>query len=140
MHMSYQPPPMDSYVITRSFPRGRPTRTLAPGMSAPEARIGDYVIEAELGTGGMATVYRVRHAFLESRWALKVLDPGFRDRAEARRRFLDEAKIQHTHLDHPNIVKVTGIVATAEHAALVMELIEGGSLEQELFDATATTR
>ncbi len=101
-------------------------------MAEPKARIGDYVIEAELGAGGMATVYRARHVVLGSRVALKVLDPRFRTNATARRRFLDEARIQHSHLDHPNVVKVTGIVATDDHAALVMELIDGGSLEDEL--------
>ena len=48
------------------------------------------------------------------------------------RPILDEARIQAKHLDHPNIVKVTGIVSTAEHAALVMELVDGKSLEDEL--------
>src|SRR5437868_6606731 len=77
----------------------------------------------------MAKVYRARHAVLDTHHALKVLDDEYRKNAEARRRFLDEAKIQAKHLTHPNIVKVTNIVATADAAALVMELVEGGSLE-----------
>jgi len=97
-------------------------------------RIGDYEIEAELGEGGMAKVYRARHAILETVHALKVLDPEYRANAEARRRFLDEAKIQAKHLVHANIVKVTNIVATADHAALVMELVDGGSLESVLHE------
>jgi serine/threonine-protein kinase len=102
----------------------------------PGTRVGDYEIEAELGAGGMATVYRVRHALLDSRYALKVLDPRYRASAAARARFLDEARIQHRHLDHPNIVKVVNVVATADHAALVMELVEGPSLD----DAQAELR
>jgi hypothetical protein len=92
-------------------------------------QLGEYIIEAEIGGGGMAKVYRARHAVLDTLHALKVLDAEFRTNAEARRRFLDEAKIQAKHLQHPNIVKVTNIVATADAAALVMELVEGGSLE-----------
>ena len=96
------------------------------------AQIGDYTIEAELGAGGMARVYRGRHVHLETAHAIKVLDPRYRHIPEARQRFLDEAKIQAKVLDHPNIVKVTNIVATAEHAALVMEYVDGPSLEDEL--------
>ena len=92
-------------------------------------QLGEYIIEAEIGGGGMAKVYRARHAILDTIHALKVLDDEYRANAEARRRFLDEAKIQAKHLTHPNIVKVTNIVATADAAALVMELIDGGSLE-----------
>ena len=93
------------------------------------SRVGDYEIESELGEGGMARVYRARHALLDTLHAVKVLDPELRSNADARQRFLDEARIQAKHLDHPGIVKVTNIVATSEHAALVMELIEGPSLE-----------
>ena len=103
-------------------------------MLANGDRVGDYIIEAELGGGGMATVYRARHAFLETVHALKVLAPEYRVQPEARTRFLDEAKLQAKHLDHPSIVKVTGIVATSEVAALVMELVDGPSLESWLAD------
>jgi serine/threonine-protein kinase len=95
----------------------------------PGSQLQDYIIEAEIGGGGMAKVYRARHAVLDTHHALKVLDAEYRANAEARRRFLDEAKIQAKHLTHPNIVKVTNIVATADAAALVMELVDGGSLE-----------
>ncbi|MBL0216063.1 MAG: serine/threonine protein kinase [Myxococcales bacterium] len=98
-------------------------------MLAGGTRVGDYEIEAELGEGGMAKVYRARHALLDTLHAIKVLDAELRTNADARQRFLDEARIQAKHLDHPGIVKVTNIVATSEYAALVMELVEGGSLE-----------
>jgi hypothetical protein len=104
---------------------------MADTADMPE-RIGDYRIEAKLGAGGMATVYRARHTVLDTLHAIKVLDPAYRVRPEARQRFLDEARIQAKHLDHPNIVKVTNIVATPEHAALVMELASAGNLEAEL--------
>ena len=56
-------------------------------------RVGDYELEATLGSGGMATVYRARHVFLDTHHAIKLLDPRYRVVPEARRRFLDEAKI-----------------------------------------------
>src|SRR5690349_17272085 len=104
----------------------------ADGGLAPGTRVGDYEIEAELGGGGMARVYRVRHVFLDTLHALKVLEPQYRANREARQRFLDEAKIQAKHLDHPNVVKVTNIVTTEEVAALVMELVDGPSLERHI--------
>ena len=88
--------------------------------------------EGLLGAGGMAKVYRAKHSILDTHHAIKVLDPEYRANADARGRFLDEAKIQAKHLDHENIVKVTNIVATTEHAALVMELIDGPSLESHV--------
>jgi len=101
-------------------------------MASVGDRVGDYELEAELGQGGMATVYRAKHALLDTEHAVKVLDPELRNNANARQRFLDEAKIQAKHLDHPGIVKVTNIVATADHAALVMELVDGKSLDDEV--------
>ena len=81
-------------------------------------RVGDYEIEAELGTGGMARVYRVRHTVLDTLHALKVLEPEYRANAGARQRFLEEAKIQAKHLDHPGIVKVVNGPARRRCATL----------------------
>ena len=97
-------------------------------MLAAGSRVGDYEIEARLGEGDMACVYRARHTTLDTVHALRVLHPHLRHDAGARRWFLDEARLQAKVLDHPGIVKVTDIVATDEHAALVMELADGGSL------------
>src|SRR5262245_10104114 len=95
-------------------------------------QIGDYKVEALLGEGGMARVYRARHTVLDTVHAIKVLNPEYRESADARQRFLEEARIQAKHLDHPGIIKVTSIVATAEHAALVMELVDGVSLDTKV--------
>ena len=118
------PPVVEEPIVEVVFPP-------PPPLVAP-LQIGDYTIEAELGTGGMARVFRGRHVHLEILAAIKVLDPSYRHIPEARQRFLDEAKIQARVLDHPNIVKVTNIVATAEHAALVMDYVDGPSLERAL--------
>jgi len=95
-------------------------------------QVGDFVIESALGEGGMAQVYLARHPLLDTRHAIKILDPQLRANADARQRFLDEARIQAKHLDHPGIVKVTYVIATEEHAALVMEFVDGPSLESEV--------
>ncbi len=97
-------------------------------MLAAGSRVGEYEIEGDLGEGGMAGVYRARHTTLDTVHALSVLRPHLRHEEGARQRFLDEARLQAKVLDHRGIVKVTDIVATDEHAAVVMELADGGSL------------
>ncbi len=89
---------------------------------------GRYTIESLLGKGGMATVYRVRHNQLGSSHALKILDlPA----ASIRARLLAEGRLQAT-LRHRNIVAVTDVVEVAGAPGLIMELIEGPSLESLL--------
>src|SRR5678815_4234710 len=65
-----------------------------------------YVVEAPLGEGGMAQVYRVRHAALGTRHALKVLTLT---RSDLRDRFLQEGRLQ-AGLRHPNVVSVTDVL------------------------------
>jgi hypothetical protein len=89
--------------------------------------VGAYRVEALLGDGGMAQVYRARHLHLESVHALKVLDPRLLVHADLRDRFLDEGRIQ-ARLRHPAIVAVTDVVAEPGVAALVMEYVEGPTL------------
>ena len=84
-----------------------------------------YYVEAELGAGGMATVYRVRHLALGSLHALKVLKV---QSASIRQRLVQEGRVQAT-LRHPNIVAVTDVIDVDGAPGLVMEFIDGPSLE-----------
>jgi serine/threonine-protein kinase len=83
----------------------------------------------KLGEGGMCEVYRVRPADGEgSERALKVL----MDRSDtAIRRFVDEAALLQ-RIDHPNVVKVHAIDATARPPWLVMDLLGGRDLEETI--------
>ena len=94
--------------------------------------IGDWVIEAPLGEGGMGAVYRV-HARLSERVtaALKVLKTA--SDAEARARFVREAEALGT-LSHPAIVRVMGFGEDPAHGIryLAMELATGESLKSRL--------
>ena len=96
-------------------------------MPHPGDRIGNFEILAELGGGGMATVYTARHVVLGNAVAIKVLSPELVVHAEIRARFLDEGRIQ-ANLRHPHIVRVNDVIAEHGVAALVMELVEGPSL------------
>ncbi|MCB9678565.1 MAG: protein kinase [Alphaproteobacteria bacterium] len=100
-------------------------------MLAPGDQIHHYIVEAAIGGGGMATVYRVRHAILQAALALKVLDPKWVDRPDIRKRFLAEGRIQAL-VRHPAIVMVTDAVVDAPRqiAGLVMEYVEGPNLAE----------
>ncbi|MDH5233570.1 MAG: protein kinase, partial [Gemmatimonadota bacterium] len=72
---------------------------------------GLYDIEAEIGRGGMAVVFRARDTRLRRKVALKVLPPELAFREEVRRRFLREAEMA-AKLSHPHIVPIYSVDET----------------------------
>ncbi len=84
-----------------------------------------YLVDRLLGEGGMADVYRVRHRTLGTPAALKVLRMNGRHVQE---RLVLEGQVQ-AGLRHPNIVEVRDVLEVAGHPALLLELVEGPSLE-----------
>jgi serine/threonine protein kinase/Tol biopolymer transport system component len=94
---------------------------------AVPSRIGPYNIVAILGTGGMGDVYRARDTVLGRDVALKVLPPALAADPERFARFQREAKVLAS-LNHPNIAQIYGV----EQGALVMELVEGETLQAPL--------
>ncbi len=93
--------------------------------------IGEYILERKLGEGGMGAVYFGRHRGLDQEVAIKVLNPIIATNHELKERFLQEAKIQ-VSLRHPNIVMVHTAITTGPHMALIMEYVDGTSLEKVL--------
>jgi serine/threonine protein kinase len=87
-------------------------------------RLGSFVIEAPLGAGGMGEVYRARDTRLKRDVALKVLPEAFAGDRERLARFQREAELL-AGLNHSNIATVYG----SEQGAIVMELVEGRTLE-----------
>ncbi len=87
-----------------------------------------FVVEGEIGRGGMATVYRIRHLELGTAHALKVL---WVTGDQVRERLVQEGRIQAS-LRHPNVVSVTDVLNVDGAPGLVMELVDGVSLEQVL--------
>lgn len=94
-------------------------------------RVGDYEIVEVLGRGGMGQVYKVRNVLSERIEAMKVLLPSLDGGKEQADRFLREIKVQGT-LDHPNIAKLYNALNVSNQLLMVMEFIEGTSLEQIL--------
>ena len=89
--------------------------------------LGHYEIEAELGQGGMGTVYRARDTVLGRIVAIKVLSADAVTDAEAAPRILREARAA-SRLNHPNIVTVHELGRSGDVEFLVMEYVEGTSL------------
>jgi eukaryotic-like serine/threonine-protein kinase len=89
---------------------------------------GQYRIEAFLGSGGMAQVYRGIHTMLERPVALKVMLPHIANDPTFRARFLQEGKLVAS-LSHPNIVGVYDFGEKDGTFYLVMELLTDGSLQ-----------
>jgi serine/threonine-protein kinase len=93
--------------------------------------IGDYQVIAVLGAGGMGQVYKVRNVISDRVEAMKVLLPDLVNEPELGDRFLREIKVQAS-LDHPNIAKLHTALRAGNQLVMVMELVEGTTLEQLL--------
>jgi len=94
-------------------------------------RVGPYEITAKLGEGGMGEVYCARDTKLERDVAIKVLPAAFTEDAERLARFEREAKLL-AQLHHPNIASIFGLEESGGVRALVMELVEGPTLDERM--------
>lgn len=93
-------------------------------------RIGPYAIKEQIGQGGMGAVYLAEHTTLSRKVALKVLTPGAdSDTKLAVERFLREARAAAA-LDHPNIVRLHDVGQFGTTYYIVMELVEGDTLDK----------
>jgi formylglycine-generating enzyme required for sulfatase activity/predicted Ser/Thr protein kinase len=90
------------------------------------SRLLHYTVEAQLGHGGMGTVYRARDTLLNRTVAIKVLE--LEDR-EATQRLLHEARAASA-LNHPGSVTIHGVEQHAETAFIVMEYVDGRALDR----------
>ncbi len=102
-------------------------------MLAPGTRIDDrYEIIDILGSGGMGQVYRARRLKLGDEVAIKVMQTAQVAPPEARERFLRESRAC-AQLRHPNIVGILDFdVDAANQPFMVMELLSGPSLREEI--------
>jgi eukaryotic-like serine/threonine-protein kinase len=94
-------------------------------------KLGPYEILAPLGAGGMGEVYRARDSRLPRTVAIKILPTGLADNPAARQRFQREAKAISS-LQHPNICTLYDIGSENGIDFLVMEYLEGETLQDRL--------
>lgn len=95
-------------------------------------KLQEYVIEAKLGTGGMGVVYKATHQMIGKAVAIKVLRSDVSTDPRDMDRLLDEARIISS-IKHRGIINIFG-AGTLEDGRnyLIMELLEGESLEQKM--------
>ncbi|MGA9838542.1 MAG: protein kinase [Gemmatimonadaceae bacterium] len=99
------------------------------------AAVGDhYLIEAEIGRGGMAAVYRALDLRLNRHVAIKLLPPDLAFNADVKTRFLREAQMA-AQLNHPNIVPIYSVDERDGVVYFVMALVEGTTLALHLHES-----
>src|SRR6202048_1966097 len=98
---------------------------------ATGAKLGPYEIQSPLGAGGMGEVYRARDTRLDRDVAVKVLPPNLSSDPSLRQRLEREAKAV-SRLSHPHICTLHDIGHQDGVDFLVMELVEGETLEHRL--------
>jgi eukaryotic-like serine/threonine-protein kinase len=106
-------------------------RTTEPMPLPIGTRVGSFIIDAQIGAGGMGEVYRARDTRLDRTVAIKVLpaslagDPSFRERFEREARTISA-------LNHPNICTLHDVGIDGGIEFLVMEYLEGQTLADRL--------
>ena len=94
--------------------------------------VGGYVIDGELGHGGMGVVYSATHPVIGKRAAIKILRPEVSRSPIAIARFIQEARAVN-QIGHPNIIDIFAYGALADGRAYhVMDLLVGESLRERL--------
>ena len=90
-------------------------------------RIGSYVIQRELGRGGMGIVYLAQDLRLARTVAIKALSPAFSQSPNVRQRLLNEAKLAAA-LSHPGIATVYALEEINGELYIACEYVPGAPL------------
>jgi Tol biopolymer transport system component/predicted Ser/Thr protein kinase len=94
-------------------------------------RFGSYQVGEPIGAGGMGEVYRATDTNLKREVALKVLPESFVTDENRLARLQREAEVLAA-LNHPNVAQIYGFEQSGERSAIVMELIDGQTLDQRI--------
>src|SRR5262245_11694337 len=95
------------------------------------SRVGPFEVSAFIGEGGMGRVFRARDVKLQREVALKTLPDHCSEDPDRLGRFRREAQALAA-LNHPNIAQIYGFEDSGPERFLVLELIEGETLEDWL--------
>ena len=113
--------------ISRVGPAGRYRMSLTAG----DRFAGHFEVTGGLGAGSMGEVYRARDTRLNRDVALKLLPDAFAGAGDRLTRFQREAELLAS-LNHPHIAQIYGIEEDGGVRALVLELVEGPTLEARI--------
>ena len=92
-------------------------------------QIENYLIQAQLGEGGMGTVYRALETHLDRTVAIKVLNTDLARDPSIVERFRSEARAQ-ANLNHTNIATLYAFLVYQGNPVMVMEYVEGDTFQQ----------
>lgn len=98
---------------------------------APCIRVGNYIVKKKIGEGAFAEVRLAVHETTGEEFAVKVLDRDAFPEAHFERDVRREIRIMQ-YLRHPNIVNINAVLVTAKKMYIVMELVRGGELYDEI--------
>jgi serine/threonine protein kinase len=94
-------------------------------------KLAHYQITSHLGTGGMGEVYQATDSKLGRSVAIKLLPAAFASDPDRLARFRREAQLLAS-LNHPNIAHIYGLEESGDTRCIVMELIEGETLQARI--------
>jgi len=94
-------------------------------------KLGHFLIQAEIGRGGMGTIYFAVDTMLNREVALKAIHPQLADNQQLMDRFKIEAMTQ-ARMNHPNIVTIFSFNKIDDQFIIAMEYVEGKSLKELL--------
>jgi hypothetical protein len=101
------------------------------GHFGPGSRIGKYVLEQQIGHGGMAVVFRARDEQLSRPVALKIMAPAVASDPEFRERFVRESRAAAA-VDDPHIIPVFEAGESAGMLFIAMRYVAGGDVRSLL--------
>jgi tRNA A-37 threonylcarbamoyl transferase component Bud32 len=119
----------DAPVLTKQ--ESRPDQRLPLEVKLHEKFLDRYLVTAELGRGAMGIVHRALDEKLERDVAIKEMADELRQYPEAMRLFRQEAKAL-AQLNHTNIVTMYDQVDDGDHVWMIMEYVDGRTLESIL--------
>jgi len=100
---------------------------IVPGSFAPGARIAGYLLEEQIGQGGMAVVFRAHDERLERTVALKILAPALAADEAFRQRFIRESRAAAA-VDDPHIIPVFEAGEASGVLFIAMRYVRGGDV------------
>lgn len=100
---------------------------------------GRYRLIGKVGGGGAASVWRAQDLQTQAVVALKLLHPKYRAHLTVRDRLALEGDLL-SRFDHPHVARALGFGFEHEQPYFVMELIEGGSIQDELAERSLGDR
>jgi serine/threonine-protein kinase len=110
---------------------GKTEKVAAPPLIEPEGHIGRFDIRRSLGAGGMGEIFEAYDTDLHRTVAIKVLASKFVEDETMKQRFLREAQMA-SRINHTNIAVIYEIGEAAGNPFIVMEYVEGETLNQQM--------